>query len=105
MKQVALNVPTLAFIVSTRALLAAGVALLAAEHLPVERRRTIGATLAAVGVATTLPALFAIVRGRRWSRPGGYADVGYDRRLKGVTKYPRRGDDIEERDMNEDRLL
>jgi hypothetical protein len=56
MKSVVLSLPAFAFVVGTRAALAAGVALLLADKLPTARRRAIGAALAAIGAATTVPA-------------------------------------------------
>lgn len=53
-----------AFVVATRAALAAGVGLLVANRIPESRRRTIGLTLVSIGVATTIPAAMAVFRGR-----------------------------------------
>jgi hypothetical protein len=71
MKSVELNMPLLAFVVATRAALGAGVGLLLAGRLNDSRRRQVGATLVAIGAATTIPAAIAVFRGRR----------GDDRRL------------------------
>jgi hypothetical protein len=65
MKHVVLALPNFAFIVGTRAALAAGVALLAAGRLSPARRRAVGAALVAVGAATTIPAAMTLVRGIR----------------------------------------
>jgi hypothetical protein len=92
MKDVVLNLPTFAFVVSTRAALAAGVALLVSDKLSAERRRKIGAMLVAVGATTTIPAVMSIRRSVRRSR---HADWGVDRdeRLIGATRFPRKGND------------
>ena len=65
MKNVVLNVPTLGFVVMTRAMLGVGIGLLLAERLPLERRRAVGLTLLMVGAATTIPAALAIFGGER----------------------------------------
>ncbi|MCC7415720.1 MAG: hypothetical protein IT176_01165 [Acidobacteria bacterium] len=62
MKHVQLNLPTFAFVVSTRAALGAGIGMLVAGRMSAERRRRIGATLVAIGAAATLPAIMAIRR-------------------------------------------
>ena len=46
-------------------MIGAGVGLLVAERLPTDRRRAVGAALLAIGAASTVPAIFAILRGRR----------------------------------------
>jgi hypothetical protein len=91
MKTIALDLPTFAFIVGTRAALAGGVALLLSHKLPEHRRRLVGAALAGVGVLTTVPALVALRRGTR--RPAGNSVVNVDERLIGTVRYPRKGDD------------
>jgi hypothetical protein len=50
----------LAFIIVTRASLGAGIALLFANRLSAEKRKAVGATLALVGLVTTIPAAWAI---------------------------------------------
>jgi len=65
MKNVLLNLPTLGFIVGTRAALGVGIGLLLSERLPAERRRAVGATLIAIGAATTVPAAIAVIRSVR----------------------------------------
>jgi len=62
MKHVELDVPTLAFIVVTRAVLGLGVGLLLADKLPPARRRTTGLLLVAAGALTTIPAARAVFR-------------------------------------------
>ena len=96
MKNVLLNLPTLGFIVSTRAALGIGIGLLLSERLPVQRRRAIGATLIAVGAVTTVPALRSVIRSvRRSNQREMSSSVERDERLLGVSRYPRKGDDIE----------
>jgi hypothetical protein len=56
MKKLLLTVPQLMFIVGTRAILAAGVALLASGRMSKRTRRILGTTLAAAGAAATIPA-------------------------------------------------
>jgi hypothetical protein len=55
MRQVTLTIPQLGLIGGTRALLGAGIALLAADWLSQQERRAVGWTLLSVGVVTTLP--------------------------------------------------
>jgi hypothetical protein len=55
----------LGFVVATRAVLGIGVGLLISERLSAARRRAIGLTLAAIGAATTPPAMMAVMRRRR----------------------------------------
>jgi hypothetical protein len=64
MKTVALSLPTLAFVVLTRAALAAGIGLLLSTRLTESRRRAVGLTLVALGAVTTIPAVKAIVSRR-----------------------------------------
>jgi len=63
MKYLELNLPTLGFVVATRAALGVGLGLLLSDRLPRARRRSIGLTLIGIGAATTLPAAMAVVRG------------------------------------------
>jgi hypothetical protein len=83
------------FIVGTRAALAAGIALLAGTSLSEEQRRIIGTTLLGIGLATTVPAIKAVIRGRRQSQRSRSLESGveYDGRLIGATRFPRKGDD------------
>jgi len=90
MRSVVLGLPMLAFIVSTRAALAAGIGLLLADKVPAERRRRIGAALVAVGAATTVPAVIAV---RRNARRRSSNAVHHDRALVGAVRLPRKGDD------------
>jgi hypothetical protein len=94
MKQMVLDFPTFGFIVGTRAALGMGLGLLIAGRLSGERRRAAGALLLAAGAATTIPALFAVARGVRRSRSSLPPAVSRDRALVGVTRLPRKGDDV-----------
>jgi hypothetical protein len=62
-KKVELWLPQLFFIAATRGMLGAGVGLLIAGRLSRRKRRRIGTTLLAIGVATTVPAAFLVLRG------------------------------------------
>ena len=94
MKNVFLNLPTFAFIVSTRAALGVGIGLLLSERLPARRRRAIGRTLIAVGAATTVPAALSVVRSVRGSKQREInSSIGRDSQLIGATRFPRKGDD------------
>ncbi|ODV42154.1 hypothetical protein AWV79_29465 [Cupriavidus sp. UYMMa02A] len=55
MKEVSLTIPEIGLIAGTRAAGAAGLALLLSNRMNPEQRRTIGWTLLAVGVITTVP--------------------------------------------------
>jgi hypothetical protein len=61
MREPKLTMPELMFVVGTRAMLAAGVALLVAGRLNDKQRRLIGTTLVALGAVTTVPALMAVL--------------------------------------------
>ena len=94
MKTLALDLRTFAFVVGTRAALAGGVGLLVSEKLSATRRRAIGAALVAIGAATTIPAVMAVVHSSRRSRRHDSASpVDHDPRLIGATRFPRKGDD------------
>jgi hypothetical protein len=60
MKEINLSRPELAFVIGTRVMLAAGIALLLADRLSSEQRKAVGSTLAVVGLVTTIPALWAV---------------------------------------------
>ena len=62
MKTLTLKLPEFGFIVATRALLAFGAGLLLSGRIPERRRRAIGLTLVAAGVATTVPAVMTVRR-------------------------------------------
>jgi hypothetical protein len=68
MRTVTLSIPQLALLVATRAMGAAGVALLLGDRLDRDQRRAVGATLAAVGALTTLPLVAEVVSAARASR-------------------------------------
>jgi hypothetical protein len=94
MKSVLLNLPTLGFIVSTRAALGVGVGLLMSERVPAQQRRAIGAALVAIGAATTVPAAMSVIRSMRRSKQRETGStVDRDKRLIGATRFPRKGDD------------
>src|SRR6266404_3493803 len=52
--------PELGFIVMTRAMLGAGVALLLADRLSRDQRKAVGVTLLLIGAVTTIPAVLAV---------------------------------------------
>ena len=56
MKKHKLSTPQVAFIVGTRAALAAGVGLLVSKKLPQDVRKRLGIGLVALGALTTIPA-------------------------------------------------
>jgi hypothetical protein len=93
MRHVTVDTPTLAFVVSTRAALGVGIGLLLAEKLPPDRRRVLGATLVALGAATTIPAAVAVMRSVRRSSRSRRA-IKQDDRLIAATRFPRKGDDL-----------
>ncbi|MBK5276145.1 MAG: hypothetical protein JJE30_13990 [Desulfuromonadales bacterium] len=66
MKEIRLTLPELGLIVSTRAALGGGVALLLAERLNKEQRKAVGWTLFLVGVVTTIPLLTLAFAKRRF---------------------------------------
>jgi len=57
-----LTKPDLAFIVGTRVMFAAGVAMLTAGLVPAPIRRMVGVGLVAIGAFTTIPAVRTIVK-------------------------------------------
>jgi hypothetical protein len=61
-KRLDLSFPEFGFIVATRAALGAGIGLLAAERLRSRNRHRLGAALLAIGVLTTIPAAFLLLR-------------------------------------------
>jgi hypothetical protein len=63
MKEVQLTRPELGFIVITRAMLGAGIALLLADRLNTDQRKAVGVTLALIGAVTTIPAVLAVFCG------------------------------------------
>ncbi|MQA28456.1 MAG: hypothetical protein GEU82_01265 [Luteitalea sp.] len=93
MKNVALDLPTFAFVLVTRAVLAGGLGLLLSDKLSDTRRRTIGAVLVAIGAITTIPAAMSVARHLRRSGGAPTAMVDRDKQLIGATRFPRKGDD------------
>jgi hypothetical protein len=89
MRTISLALPQFGFVVVTRAMLGAGLALLLSESLPRAQKRTIGTALVAIGALSTIPAALWVTRSIR--RPGGR--IGHEPRLVGATRYPRRGDE------------
>jgi hypothetical protein len=63
MKNLELNIPTLGFVIATRAMLGAGIGLLLSDRIPAAQRKAIALTLIGVGAVTTIPALFAMRQG------------------------------------------
>lgn len=59
-KEIRLTRPELVFIVGTRVMLGAGIALFLADRLTAEQRKAVGASLALIGLVTTLPAAWAV---------------------------------------------
>jgi hypothetical protein len=64
-KTLVLNLPTFGFAVATRAALGAGLGLLLSEKLSPQQRRRVGLALVAIGAATTIPVVRAVLRGAR----------------------------------------
>jgi hypothetical protein len=64
-KKLTLTPPLLGFIVGTRAALAFGAGLMAADRIPAERRRRIALVLIGIGAATTIPAALAVWKTQR----------------------------------------
>ena len=56
MRKRVFTVPEVAFIAATRGALGFGAGLLVSEKLSESRRRTLGLSLVAIGIATTIPA-------------------------------------------------
>lgn len=65
MRTVELGLPEIALIAGTRGALGAGVALLVADRLSDQQRKSIGWTLFAVGALSTIPILAHVLSGRR----------------------------------------
>jgi CBS domain-containing protein len=65
MRSLTLAIPRFGMIVATRAALGAGIGLLASSKLTDEGRRRAGATLFALGAATTIPAAYWVSRAFR----------------------------------------
>jgi hypothetical protein len=56
MRRLTLTIPEVAFIAGTRAALGFGAGLLLSSRIAEPRRRALGWTLVAIGIATTIPA-------------------------------------------------
>jgi len=95
MKPVVLTTSSFAFIVATRAALGMGVGLLASTRVSADRRRRVGAALVALGVATTIPAVMQLIRGRRRFSVARRPVADRDPRLIGATRFARKGDDVD----------
>lgn len=93
MRTILLPLPRFAFIIGTRAALAAGIALLVSDKVPPARRRAAGIVLVAFGAATTIPALMWVRRSAHRENLSGHSSVHRDDRLIGATRFPRKGDD------------
>jgi len=93
MKELVLDLPTFAFVVSTRAALGVGIGLLIADRIPADRRRAIGGALLAMGAATTIPAAMSVARSIRRRARRGPGRIEQDDRLVGATRLARKGDD------------
>jgi hypothetical protein len=68
MKTTELTLPDLGLLVGTRGMLGAGLGLLLADRLTPEQRKGIGWTLAAIGIATTIPLAMIVFGGHRRSQ-------------------------------------
>lgn len=77
MRTVLLDLPTLGFVIGTRAALAAGIALLVSDKLGAARRRALGTTLLAIGAVTTIPAAISLVCGSRRARGASIVRGGH----------------------------
>jgi hypothetical protein len=99
MKSVVLDLPVFGFIVATRAVLGLGVGLLMADRLPAARRRALGRLFVTIGALTTIPAARALTRTLRHRdrardvSAAGRSTVGFDARMVGAERFPRKGDD------------
>lgn len=65
MKTSALTLPEVGMIAATRGMLGAGIGLLIAHRLSERKRKTIGRTLVAIGVLTTIPLVIDVLSKRR----------------------------------------
>ena len=63
-----LTLPELGLLAGTRGMLGAGLGLLLAHKLSEEQRRRVGWTLAAIGIATTIPLAMIVFGGHKKSR-------------------------------------
>jgi len=65
MRKTTIALPLLALIAATRGMLGAGAGLLIGERLDGATRRALGWALVAIGVASTVPLAWIVLRGRR----------------------------------------
>ncbi len=65
-----ISLPELTLVAITRAMLGAGIALVAGDRLDPRQRRAVGWTLTAVGVITTVPLVLDVL-GRRTTKTQG----------------------------------
>lgn len=68
MKKMEITLPELALIVGTRAMLGAGLALLAADKMPKDTRKAIGWSLTLVGAVSTIPLAVDVFRKNKVDR-------------------------------------
>ena len=66
-RQVNLPLPLIGAIAVTRGLLGAGIGLLVSGRISESRRRTIGRTLLSIGIASTIPLVWRVLRRERHS--------------------------------------
>lgn len=66
-RQTTVGFPSLVLIAGTRVLLGAGLALLLVDRLSVDQRKAVGWTLLGIGVLSTIPLGFEVLRGRSLS--------------------------------------
>jgi hypothetical protein len=67
MKSRQISLPLLAAIAATRGMLGAGIGLLVSGRISESRRRNVGRTLLSIGIASTVPLIWRVVRGGRRS--------------------------------------
>lgn len=65
MKSSALTLPEIGLIAGTRGMLGAGIALLVAQRLTDEQRKSIGWTLFLIGAVSTIPLVAVVLSKRR----------------------------------------
>jgi hypothetical protein len=92
MRVITLPIRAIAFVIATRAALAAGIGLLLAERIPADRRRKIATVLIAFGAITTIPAVR--LASRAIKRSNAISPVHRDPTLIGARRFPRKGDDF-----------
>ena len=97
MRTISVALPQFGFVVATRAMLGAGIALLISDRVPQAHKRTIATALVAIGALSTIPAAWWVSRGiRNQGSTDEHNPVRHDPRLVGATRYPRRGDDLDD---------